>query len=61
MKKSINSVLINHNNLKEYDILNWGNLYFVCKVVSFFLTSSSKYKCYSCLKCGVSVRTESAH
>ena len=60
MKKSLNPVLFNHNNLKECDILYWDNLYFLCGVVSFFLRSSSKFKCYSCLKCCVSFRTQSA-
>ena len=57
--KAINPVLINHNDLKGCNILYWDNHYFLCKDVSFLLrTSSNHNKCYPCLKCCVSFRTE---
>ena len=42
-------------------MLYWDNHYFLCKDVSFLLrTSSNHNKCYPCLKCCVSFRTEDA-
>ena len=59
--KTINPVLINHNDPKECNILYWDNHYFLCKDVSFLLRKSSNHnKCYPCLKCCVSFRTEDA-
>ena len=58
--KTINPVLINHNDPKECNILNWDNHYFLCKDVSFLSRKSSKHKCYPCLKCCVSFLTEHA-
>ena len=43
--KTINPVLINHNDPKGCNILNWDNLYFLCKDVSFLFRKSSKHKC----------------
>ena len=56
--KTINPVLINHNDPKGCNILYWDNHYFLCKDVSFLLRKSSKHICYPCLKCCVSFRTE---
>ena len=58
--KTINPVLINHNDSKGCNILYWDNHYFLCKDVSFLLRKSTKHKCYPCLKCCVSFRTEDA-
>ena len=58
--KTINPVLINHNDPKGCNILYWDNHYFLCKDVSFLLGKSSKHKCYPFLKCCVSFRTEDA-
>ena len=58
--KTINPVLINHNDPKGCNILYWDNHYFLCKDVSFLLRKSSKHNCYPCLKCCVSFRTEVA-
>ena len=58
--KTINLVLINHNDPKGCNILYWDNHYFLCKDVSFLLRKSSKHRCYPCLKCCVSFRTEDA-
>ena len=58
--KTINPVLINHNDPKGCNILYWDNQYFLCKDVSFLLRKSSKHICYPCLKCCVSYRTEDA-
>ena len=58
--KTINPVLINHNDPKGCNILYWDNHYFPCKDVSFLLRKSSKHICYPCLKCCVSFRTEDA-
>ena len=59
--KTINPVLINHNDHKGCNILYWDNHYFLCKDVSFLLrTSSNHNKCYPCLKCCESFRTEDA-
>ena len=58
--KTINPVLINHNDPKGCNILYWDNHYFLCKDLSFLLRKSSKHKCYPCLKCFVSFRTEDA-
>ena len=59
--KTINPVIINHNDHKRCNILYWDNHYFLCKDVSFLLrTSSNHNKCYPCLKCCVSFRTEDA-
>ena len=58
--KTINPVLINHNDPKGCKILYWDNHYFLCKDVSFLLRESSKHKCYPCLKCCVSFLTEDA-
>ena len=58
--KTINLVLINHNDPKGCCILYWDNHYFLCKDVSFLLRKSSKHKCYPCLKCCVSFLTEHA-
>ena len=59
--KTIKPVLINHNDPKGCKILYWDNHYFLCKDVSFLLrTSSNHNKCYPCLKCCVSFRTEDA-
>ena len=57
--KTINPVLINHNDPKGSKILYWDNHYLLCKDVSFLLRPS-KNKCYPCLKCCVSFRTEDA-
>ena len=59
--KTVFPVLINHNDHKACNILYWDNHYFLCKDVSFLLrTSSNHNKCYPCLKCCVSFRTEDA-
>ena len=58
--KTINPVLINHNDSKGCNILFWDNLYFLCNDVSFLLRKSTIHKCYPCLKCCVSFRTEDA-
>ena len=58
--KTINPVLINHNDPKRCNIFYWDNHYFLCKDVSFLIRKSSKHKCYPCLKCCVSFRTEDA-
>ena len=58
--KTINPVLINHNDPKGCNILYWDNHYFLCKDVSFLLGKSSKHKCYPSLKCCVSFLTEHA-
>ena len=58
--KTINPVLINHNDPKGFNILFWVNHYFLCKDVSFLLRKSPKHICYPCLKCCVSFRTEDA-
>ena len=59
--KTVNPVLINHNDHKGCNILYWDNHYFLCKDVSFLLrTSSNHNKCYPCLKCCVSFSTEDA-
>ena len=58
--KTINPVLISHNDPKGCNILYWDNHYFLCKDVSFLLRKSSKHICYPCLKCCVSFRTEDA-
>ena len=58
--KTINPVLINHNDRKGCNILYWDNHYFLCKDESFLLRKSPKHKCYPCLKCCVSCRTEDA-
>ena len=58
--RTINPVLINHNDSKGCNILYWDNHYFLCKDVSFLLRKSSKHKCYPCLKCCVSFLTEHA-
>ena len=58
--KTINPVLINHNDPKGCNILYWDNHYFLCKDVSFLLRKSSKHICYPCLNCCVSLRTEDA-
>ena len=59
--KTINPVLINHNDSKGGNILYWDNHYFLCKDKSFLLgTSSNHNKCYPSLKCWVSFRTEDA-
>ena len=58
--KTINPVLINHNYPKGCNIFYWDNFYILCKDVSFFLRKSSKRKCYPCLKCCISFRTEVA-
>ena len=57
--KTINPVLINHNDTKGCKILYWDNHYLLCKDVSFLLRSSN-HKSYLCLKCCVSFRTEDA-
>ena len=57
--KIINPELINHNDPKSCNILYWDNHYFLVKDVS-FLSRSSRHKCYPCLKCFVSFRTENA-
>ena len=49
--KTVNHVLINHNDHKRFNKLYWDNNYFSCKDVSFLLRKSSKRKCYPCLKC----------
>ena len=54
--KTINPVLINHNDPKGCIILYWDNHYFLCKDVSFLLRKSSKHICYPCLKYCVSNR-----
>ena len=59
INKTINPVLINDNDPKGWNILYRDNHYFLCKNVSFLLRSSS-HKCYPCLKCCVSFRTENA-
>ena len=59
-KKTINPVLINHNDSKGCNILFWDNHYFLYNDVSFLLRKSTKHKCYPCLKCCVSFRTEDA-
>ena len=57
--RTTNPVLINHNDPKGCNILYWDNDYFLCKDVSFLLrTSSNHNKCYPCLKCFASFRTE---
>ena len=58
--KTINPLIINNNDPKGCNTLYWDNHYFLCKDVSFLLRKSSKYKCYPCLKCCVSFRTEDA-
>ena len=58
--KTINPVIINHNDPKGCNILYWDNHYFLCKDVSFLLRKSSKLIWYPCLKCCVSFRTEDA-
>ena len=58
--KTVNPVLINHNDPVRCNILYWDNHYFLCKNVSFLLRTSAKHKCYPCLKCCVSFRTEDA-
>ena len=57
--KTINPVLINHNDPKGCNILYWDNHYLLCKDVSILLRSSNQ-KIYPCLKCCVSFRTEDA-
>ena len=57
--KTINPVLINHNDPKGCNIFCWDNHCLLCKDVSFLLRPS-EYKCYPCLKCCVSFRTEDA-
>ena len=56
--KTINPVIINHNNPKGCNILYWDNHYLLCEDVSFLLRSSN-HKSYPCLKC-VSFRSEDA-
>ena len=58
--KTINIVLINHNDPKGCNIVYWDNHYFLCKDISFLLRKSPKHRCYPCLKCCVSFRTEDA-
>ena len=58
--KTINPVLINHNDPKGCNILYWDNHYFLCKDVSFLLRKSTRHKCYPCLKCCVSFQSEDA-
>ena len=58
--KTINLVLINHNDPKGCNIVYWSNHYFLCKDVSFILGKTSKHKCYPFLKCCVSFLTEHA-
>ena len=58
--KTINPVLINHNDPKGCNILYWDNHYFQCKDVSFLIRQSSKHKCYPCLNFCVSFLTEHA-
>ena len=58
--KTINPVLINHNDPKGCNKSYWDNHYFQCKDVSFLLRKSSKHKCYPCLNCCVSFQTEDA-
>ena len=58
--KTINPLLIKHNDPKRCNVLYWDNHYFLCKDVSFLLRKSSKHKCYPCLKCCVSFLTERA-
>ena len=58
--KTINPVLIKHNDPVGCNILYWDNHYFLCKNVLFLLRTSAKHKCYLCLKCCVSFRTEDA-
>ena len=58
--KTITPVLINHHDLVGCKILYWYNHYSLCKNVSFLLRTSAKHKCYPCLKCCVSFRTEDA-
>ena len=58
--KTINPVLINHNDPKGCNVLYWDNHYLLCKDVSFLLRKSHKNKCYPFLKCCVSFRTEDA-
>ena len=57
--KTINPVLINHNDPKGCNILYWDNHYLLCKNVSFLLISS-KNKSYTWLKFCVSFRTDDA-
>ena len=62
--KTTNPVLLNHNDPKGCNILYWDNHYLLCKDVSFLLRSSNHkdpcLKCYPCLRCCVSFRTEDA-
>ena len=58
--KTINPVLINHNDPKGGNILYWDNHYPLCRDVSILLRKSPKHKCYPCLKCCVSFLTEHA-
>ena len=60
LKKTINPVLINHNDPKGGNILYWENHYLLCKDVSSLLRKSHKHKCYPCLKCCVSFQIEDA-
>ena len=57
--KTIDPVLINHNDPKVCNALYRDNHYLLCKDVS-FLKRPSKNKCYPRLKCIVSFRTEDA-
>ena len=58
--KTINPVLVNHNDPKGCNILYRDNHYPLCRDVSFLLRKSPKYKCYPCLKCCVLFLTEQA-
>ena len=57
--KTINPVLINHNDPKGCNIIYWDNHYLLCKDVSILLRSSNHKSCPR-LKCCVSYRTEDA-
>ena len=58
--KTINPVLINHNDPKGCNKLYWDNHYFLYKDVSILLRKSTRHKCYPCLKCCVSLQSEDA-
>ena len=58
--KTINPVIINHNDPKRCNILYCNNHYFLCKDVTFLLRKSYKHKCYPCIKCCVSFQNEDA-
>ena len=58
--KTINPVLINHNDPKRYNILYCNNHYFLCKDVTFLLRKSYEHKCCQCIKCCVSFQNEDA-